>query len=287
MHRLFALFLVWIFPAFAQVTPESASQSETVIAINKVRSGVVRVAAVVRQQPNQPNGLQIPSGPIPLGSGFIVSQEGYVITNAHVVGACLGCQYYIEFSVPTVNTPQLKIKLASRLVEAKLIDQDAANDVALLKFDPDVLLMPFVTVFNHPEQNVQTRFTPLRLNPLIPDEGTDVLASGFPYISPSTESATFVSQKGIVASKAFRMVIANGVGAPESDLVFLDIEINHGNSGGPAYLLSGEVIGITEGYMPAMIETQILGKVVNSGICFMVPIKYAISLLDKNKVKYN
>lgn len=177
---------------------------------------------------------------------------------------------------------------------------DDENDLALLKCDtsPFSGLPPAIVVLGKPAHNVDVRPTVADLDANIPEEGTEVMVSGYPL------SLALVTQQGIVASKSFRYEI--GVSAPtarESDLIFLDIQLNHGNSGGPVYLAnSGKVVGVAEGFEPAPIESSqtkqpiaipnpgvpggIEFAMANSGLAFMIPAKYVVALLEKNHVRF-
>jgi S1-C subfamily serine protease len=282
---------------FAQ-TPRKVTgvpPSNAVETINKVRNGVIQIFGWQKSTQNPP----IPLPPVARGSGFIVSSDGYVITNYHVVDCDCGGKYGIGFPIPPIQREHLHMLLSTSIINAQVVDADAENDLALLKFDPDALLAPAVSTEN-PATNVYLRWSQIRLGSQIPDEGTDILVSGFPLTS-----RTPVTQKGIVASKVFRSVLSahpENMSEDDLDLVYLDIELNHGNSGGPVYLLSGQVVGVAEGYIGAPAESSVTKQPVqitnpgvsggqesvtyNSGISFMIPAKYVVALLEKNHVKY-
>ncbi|MCK0507549.1 MULTISPECIES: DegQ family serine endoprotease [Aromatoleum] len=151
---------------------------------------------------NGSRGPQISRG---IGSGFIVSADGYVLTNAHVVGAG-------EDGVESEVTVRL---IDKREFKAKVVGTDPRTDIALLKIDASGL--PVVRTGNADKARV----------------GEWVVAVGSPFGFDNTVTA------GIISAKARRLPDENYV-----PFIQTDVAINPGNSGGPLFNLTGEVIGI-------------------------------------------
>ena len=142
-----------------------------------------------------------------LGSGFLISADGYIVTNNHVVSPAR--------SGATVDS--IVVTLADRReFEAKLIGRDTATDLALLKINSNNL--PFVRFGD----STRTRV------------GEWVVAIGNPYGLGGTVTA------GIV-SALHRNLPGGGV---YDRYIQTDASINFGNSGGPMFDLNGNVIGI-------------------------------------------
>lgn len=138
------------------------------------------------------------------GSGVIISEDGYIVTNNHVVD----------------GASKLVVKLNDgRKFEAKLIGRDAATDVALIKIDQKNL--PALS-FGSSDQ--------LRL-------GEWVLAIGSPFDLPSTITA------GIVSAKARQLGAIPNDFSIES-FIQTDAAVNPGNSGGALVNTRGELVGI-------------------------------------------
>lgn len=138
------------------------------------------------------------------GSGVIISQDGYIVTNNHVVE----------------NATKLKVKLYDgRTFDAKLIGTDPTTDVALIKVEgEDLPTIPFGDS------------DALRL-------GEWVLAIGSPFDLQSTITA------GIVSAKARHLgVIAEEF--PIESFIQTDAVVNPGNSGGALVNTRGELVGI-------------------------------------------
>ncbi|MBR5334533.1 MAG: Do family serine endopeptidase [Alistipes sp.] len=138
------------------------------------------------------------------GSGVIISQDGYIVTNNHVIE----------------NATKLKVKLNDgRTFDAKLIGTDPTTDVALIKVEGDDLpTLPFGDS------------DALRL-------GEWVLAIGSPFDLQSTITA------GIVSAKARHLgVIAEDF--PIESFIQTDAVVNPGNSGGALVNTRGELVGI-------------------------------------------
>lgn len=139
------------------------------------------------------------------GSGVIISKDGYVVTNNHVVD----------------GATKLRVKLNDgRTFDAKLIGKDSATDVALLKIDgdDDLPTLPFGSS------------DALRL-------GEWVLAIGSPFDLQSTITA------GIVSAKARNLGAIPNDFRIES-FIQTDAVVNPGNSGGALVNTRGELVGI-------------------------------------------
>ena len=138
------------------------------------------------------------------GSGVIISEDGYVVTNNHVVD----------------GASKLKVKLNDgRSFDAKLIGKDSATDLALLKVEAKGLP---TLAFGSSDA--------LRL-------GEWVLAIGSPFDLQSTITA------GIVSAKARRLDVIPNEFRIES-FIQTDAAVNPGNSGGALVNTHGELVGI-------------------------------------------
>ncbi len=142
------------------------------------------------------------------GSGFVVSSDGFILTNNHVVE----------------GAEQVTVRLLDRReFRAKVIGTDPNTDVAVLKIDAKGL--PPVALGNSEDARV----------------GEWVLAIG----NPLGEGLTFTVTSGIVSAKgrALQGLPGRGQGSIQ-DFIQTDAAINPGNSGGPLVSVRGEVIGI-------------------------------------------
>ncbi len=139
-----------------------------------------------------------------MGSGVILSQDGYIVTNNHVV------QDATNVTI-TLND--------KREYKASVIGTDPSTDLALIKIDEQGL--PFLTYGNSDEVKI----------------GEWVLAVGNPFNLTSTVTA------GIVSAKARNINILGSQGAIES-FIQTDAAVNPGNSGGALVNTRGELVGI-------------------------------------------
>ncbi|MFO7975155.1 MAG: trypsin-like peptidase domain-containing protein, partial [Candidatus Hydrogenedentota bacterium] len=162
-----------------------------------------------RPQPREraPRGRQrrrrVPMGQ---GSGFIISKDGYIVTNNHVVGR--------------VEDGTINVRLSDgREFEAELVGNDPKTDVALIKVDASDL--PTLPLGDSDEMKV----------------GEWVLAIGNPFGLTHTVTAGIVSASG-------RGNVGIGGEGFYADFIQTDAAINPGNSGGPLINLDGEVVGM-------------------------------------------
>ncbi len=139
-----------------------------------------------------------------LGSGFIISSDGYILTNEHVIDAAE------EINVTIVGF--------DKEFEAKVVGADYDLDLALLKVDTGKEL-PFLPFGNSDQIRV----------------GNWVIAIGNPYGLDHTVTTGVISAKGRPINVQDRQY---------ENLIQTDASINPGNSGGPLLNLKGELVGI-------------------------------------------
>ncbi len=142
-----------------------------------------------------------------LGSGFIISADGYVVTNNHVISA--GARGAVVESITVTLADRREYK-------ARLVGHDAASDLALLKIDGANL--PFVRFGDSTAARV----------------GDWIVAIGNPFGLGGTVTAGIISAVHRVT----------GAGNAYDRFIQTDASINRGNSGGPMFDLNGNVIGI-------------------------------------------
>lgn len=139
------------------------------------------------------------------GSGVIISKEGYIVTNNHVIDKSTSIEVVLN---------------DRRSFEAKLIGTDPATDIALLKIDADSLTV--IPIGNSDNLKI----------------GEWVLAIGNPFNLTSTITA------GIVSAKARNInILDHKAGAIES-FIQTDAAVNPGNSGGALINTAGQLVGI-------------------------------------------
>lgn len=177
-----------------------------------------------------------------LGSGFVISPDGYVVTNNHVIS---GGQPGPGATASPVES--ITVTLADRKeYKARVVGRDVLSDLALLKIEAKDL--PYVQFGDSTNTRV----------------GDWVVAIGNPFGLGGTVTAGIVS------------ALHRNIGAGAYDrYIQTDASINQGNSGGPMFDLSGNVIGInTAIYSPT-------GG--NVGIGFAIPAEQAKPVIDALK----
>jgi putative serine protease PepD len=138
------------------------------------------------------------------GSGFVVSSDGYVVTNEHVIDGA--------------GSIQVKIGTGSKTYTAQVVGSDASRDLALLKVDASGL--PTLSLADSGSVQV----------------GDATYAIGNPYGLDDTLTTGIVS--------ALQRDIQSPNGSTISGAIQTDAALNPGNSGGPLLDSSGKVIGV-------------------------------------------
>jgi serine protease Do len=210
----------------AATTPAVNGQRRTAItdAVQKVSPSVVTVQTEVVQRVaasaadfffGTQSGQQVQAG---IGSGFIIREDGVIVTNAHVVSGAS------------------KISVALRdgtSYPAKLVGIDEQNDLAVLKIDAKKL--PVATLGTSRD--------------LMIGEWAIAIGNPFGFILGNTEPSVTAG----VISATGRNLTARGEGqGVYVDMIQTDAAINPGNSGGPLVNALGEVIGVNSSiYSPS------------------------------------
>ena len=186
-----------------------------------------------------------------LGTGFVVDDNGYILTNAHVVQeqGQKASSVAIVFNKGGGKTQEVK---------GEIIGIDIGSDVAVIKVDPSGVDLTPLPLGNSGKVQV----------------GEPVVAIGNPL------GYDFSITSGIVSAVGRSLPAPNGQTIPNG--IQTDAAINPGNSGGPLIDSAGHVIGINE-----QIASQSGG---NQGLGFAVPINQAVKSLEQLKkgetVKY-
>ncbi len=195
-----------------------------------------------------------------LGSGVIVSPDGYIITNNHVVQGA--------------DHDGIKVTLIDkRTFHAKLIGRDPTTDVAVIKIDGSDL--PYVALGNSDSVHV----------------GEWVVAIGNPF------GLDYTVTQGIVSALGRNInIIRNKYGI--EDFIQTDAVINPGNSGGPLVDLRGRVVGINtaiatntgsyEGYgfaIPINIAERVAKDLIEHGKVLRPYIGVSIGPIDQTTAK--
>ncbi len=149
-------------------------------------------------------GRQYPETTQGMGSGFIISKDGYILTNEHVVSGA--------------TKIEVVLTQGSKRVPAKLMGSDAELDLAVLKIDAGSNL-PYLELGDSDKVKV----------------GDWVIAIGNPYGLEHTVTV------GVISAKGRPIAIQN---RNYKNLLQTDASINPGNSGGPLLNMKGQVVGI-------------------------------------------
>ena len=169
-----------------------------------------------------------------VGSGFVVREDGYIVTNSHVIEGA-GEDGTIEVTMSD-----------GEVVEAEVVGNDAEYDIAVVKVDKSGL--PALEFGNSDDLQV----------------GASVVAVGAPLGLDNTVTAGIVSalNRPVTAGDASSTSYINAIQT--------DAAINPGNSGGPLLDMNGHVVGVNSAI--AQIPGEFAGSVAGSiGLGFAIP----------------
>lgn len=279
-------------------------------AIEHIRPSIVQITYLASDLSDelrrQIGGKPFISGP--LGTGFLVNSDGYVITALHVITKgrmelerLQAGRKAMFVGLATPNTETMRGNFA--LVHFELIDQDPPHDLALLKLRQNPFEGEVKSGIRVAGDEIPLLFGVASLKLQRPQDGAAVAISGYPLGQP-----VLVTNAGWMATSwSFEIHEIQPPGAPDwfripdvADSYLADVEINPGNSGGPVYLVEkGTVIGLCSGSKPTPV-TEVLGQgqhqsattadghplVYSSGLTVVVPAQYVIELLKKNGLKW-
>jgi S1-C subfamily serine protease len=179
--------------SYAEAQSESRVNA-TVKAVRKVKPSVVAIKVPGAN----------PSAKGTVGTGVIIDERGYIVTNRHVVA----------------GASEVVVRLADDTeLGAKIVIADKNTDLAVLKVSAKHKL-PALPLARADDVEV----------------GEDVIAVGHPY------GYSFTVTRGIVSAVGRKIELPNGVAL--TGLIQTDAAINPGNSGGPLLNINGEFIGI-------------------------------------------
>ena len=181
---------------------EKSGETLSIVEINKkMKNSVVAILVATGQEKDTDFS----------GSGFIISQDGYIITNAHVIENATTVEVVLIDGITSYN--------------ATIVGQDERSDLAILKIDA-------------------TGLSPAELgNSDQLEEGEEVVCIGNPYGMELSGSIT----NGIVSALNRKIEMSGGY----MTLIQTNAEINPGNSGGPLINGYGQVVGITSSKLVA------------------------------------
>ena len=182
------------------------------------------------------------------GSGVILSEDGYILTNNHVISSADSSSFY---QVSDAKSIKVKIYGDDTEYSAEIIGTDSQTDLAVLKID-------------------KTGLTPAELGDSSSVQiGEFVLAIGNPYNLDYSVTA------GIISALNREMTVENTT----YNVIQADCAINSGNSGGALVNSKGEVIGIT--------TLKLAGDGIE-GVSFAIPVNEPVpiykELIEKGKI---
>ncbi len=216
-----------------------------VFAANKILPSIVGIEVTYTTTSNSFFGFGAPttSQATATGSGIIISEDGYIVTNNHVVDTS-STNSYSYYNISDATSVKVKLYGSTETIDAKIVGKDSQTDLAVLKID-------------------KTGLTPAEFADS--DEavvGEFVMAVGSPLGLDTTVTSGIISAVN-------REVVSDGT---KYICIQTDAAINSGNSGGALVNSEGQVIGIN--------TLKLSGSGVE-GIGFAIPINSTHDIIDE------
>jgi serine protease Do len=245
----FVLFLC--IPTFAQKPKKGDALHELSNSLQNLAStvnrGVVKIVSVgytLGSEEEESTNTAVLSRQRSLGTGFLLSADGYIVTNSHVVQGSRLVRVQLPATEQEVKDKHSVVKPNGKMIDAKIVGVDRETDLAVLKIDKSGL--------SHLELGDSETLRPGQL----------VLAFGNPLGLQNSVSM------GVVSSTARQI-------KTDDPMIYIqtDASINPGNSGGPLVDVNGVVMGV---------NTFILSQSGGSeGIGFAIPSNIVKSIFDQ------
>lgn len=222
-----------------------------VFAANKILPSIVGIQVTYTTTSNSMFGFGMPttSKATATGSGIIISEDGYIVTNNHVIDTNSSNSSYSYYSISDATSVKIKLYGSDELYDAQIVGKDSQTDLAVLKIDKAGLTA--AEFANSDEATV----------------GEFAMAVGSPLGLDTTVTTGIISAVN-------REVEADGT---TYICIQTDAAINSGNSGGALVNSEGKVIGIN--------TLKLSGSGVE-GIGFAIPINSTLDVID-DLIEYN
>lgn len=222
-----------------------------VFAANKILPSIVGIQVTYKATSNSYFGFGLPSSSeaTATGSGIIISEDGYIMTNNHVVDSSSSNSSYSYYNLSDATSVKVKLYGSDELYDAKIVGKDSQTDLAVLKIDKTGL-----TAAEFADSDRAT-------------VGEFAMAVGSPLGLDTTVTTGIISAVN-------REVESDGI---TYVCIQTDAAINSGNSGGALVNADGKVIGI---------NTLKLSGTGVEGIGFAIPINSTLDVID-DLIEYN
>jgi len=222
-----------------------------VFAANKILPSIVGIQVTYTTTSTSIFGFGIPttSEATATGSGIIISENGYIVTNNHVIDTSSSSSSYSYYDISDATSVKIKLHGSDELYDAEIVGKDSQTDLAVLKIDKTGLT---AAEFADSDQAAVGEFA---------------MAVGSPLGLDTTVTTGIISAVN-------REVEADGT---TYVCIQTDAAINSGNSGGALVNSDGQVIGIN--------TLKLSGSGVE-GIGFAIPINSTTDIID-DLIEYN
>ncbi|MDH5445305.1 MAG: serine protease [Gammaproteobacteria bacterium] len=249
----FTAFRIKFFLSIVLLAVSATTQADLVQTIKKIKPSIVGIGTY--------SATRTPPAKL-TGTGFVVSNGRYAVTNYHVIEPLTSLKYNEKLVVFVGQGENAKYR------EAKIRASDKEHDLALVEFT------------GHPLPSLKLE------SPTLVEEGQSCAFTGFPIgavlgLYPVTHRAIISSVTPIASQPSNSRQLTAKLISKLRDTYYvyqLDATAYPGNSGSPLYDKKGKVIGVINMVFVKESKETILQK--PSGITYAIPVKYIHQMLD-------
>ncbi|MDR0983664.1 MAG: trypsin-like peptidase domain-containing protein [Ruminococcus sp.] len=242
----------------AAIAPYSGGDAGEVLTLSDARENPLSAPEIYNKVITSTVGIESEfSNGVGMGTGIVMTADGYIITNAHVVeNTYTTSQGFFgqSYQTQTENAKNITVTMSDEKTKynAVLVGKDSESDIAVIKVEASDLVPA--------EFGDSTKLM----------VGEDVIAIGNPLSYDLFGTLT----KGVVSALNRQVTINDKA----MNLIQTDTAINSGNSGGPLINCYGQIIGINSAKMSSNYMSS--GSASVEGLAFAIPISSAQSIIN-------
>jgi S1-C subfamily serine protease len=267
-------------------------------AVDAIRPSVVQVVFSAEGIPDDvATRVGGPTLNRPIGTGFLLNEDAYVVTAKHVVDGArrlasetraATSRLQVAESLSVTSGPPVAMRGVFTSTGADVVDEDERHDVALLKLGQNPFAGELRSLIAFQDQAIPVPCKAASSHADRPRDGESVGISGYPLGQPVLITSTGVVASGWVTD--VQRIQVPGIvmfSLDLADVYWVDATVNPGNSGGPVYLIEdASVVGmcVATRLVPVVPNVHVEGQPLSysAGMTVVVPVPYIAAIAEKN-----